>query len=188
VAIVAPAARPAPAPQVAIVAPAPLPAPAKQAAIAVRAPLRESAVAAKAGSRLERLSLGEVALLTSPLPQWRSQLVNRSVHSTTIRFVPLRTAQVRMPGVRLLNAARHQGLAARTRSYLTDRGWRQIAIGDAGQVRDRSIILYPRARRATAQRLAAQFGFAIARRASGTDVVMLLGRDAAKNARRRALG
>ena len=138
--------------------------------------------------RLERLSLGEVALMTSKPPQWRAQMVSRSDRSTTVRFVPLRTAEFRMPGVRLLNAARHHSLAALTRSYLTGRGWRQIAIGDARQIRDRSIIFYPRARRATAQRLAAQFGFAIAMRSTGTDVVMLLGRDAVRPARIRATG
>lgn len=140
------------------------------------------------GARLERLSLGEVALLTSKRPQWRAQMVSRSDRSTTVRFVPLRTAGLRMPGVRLLNAARHQSLAALTRSYLAGRGWRQIAIGDAPQMRNRSVILYPRSRRATAQRLAAQFGFAIVMRSSGTDVVMLLGRDAARKARIRATG
>lgn len=134
----------------------------------------------KAPARLERMSLGEVALVTTGRPQWRSQVVGRTAQSTTIRYVPLRTAQTRLVQIRLLNAARHQGLAARTRSLLAYRGWRQLGIGDSTRVRRTSLILYPPNRRATAERLAAQFGFPIARRASGNEFVMLLGRDAAK--------
>ncbi|MEO6255881.1 MAG: tetratricopeptide repeat protein [Sphingomicrobium sp.] len=133
--------------------------------------------------RLERLSLGEVALVNSGRPQWRAQMVQRSERSTTIRFVPLRTASVQTAGVRLLNAARYQGLAANTRSFLAVRGWRKIEIGDAAKVRQTSLILYPPSRRGTAKRLAAQFGFAIASRPEGTDLVMLIGRDATKSRR-----
>ena len=147
--------------------------------------------------RLERMSLGEVALVTSGRPQWRAQTVQRSDRSTTIRFVPLRTASaranavrtasMRTGGVRLLNAARYKGLAANTRSYLAVRGWRRIEIGDAPQVRQTSLILYPPSRRVTAKRLAAQFGFAIASRPEGTELVMLIGRDATRS-RRHASG
>ena len=153
--------------------PLPAPAPAVEEAPAVSpespvraAPVRSVAVERRSptGSapRLERLSLGEVALVTTGRPQWRAHLVQRTERSTTIRFVPLRTASARPTGVRLLNAARSQGLAANTRKYLAGRGWQQIAIGDAPKVRQNSIILYPPSRRGTAQRLAAQFGFAIA--------------------------
>ena len=134
-------------------------------------------------------------LVTSAQPHWRAQTVQRTDRSTTIRFVSLqaasartasgrvagvRTAAARTAGIRLLNAARYQGLAANTRSYLAVRGWRKIAIGDAPSVRQTSLILYPPSRRATAKRLAAQFGFAIASRPEGSELVMLIGRDATR--------
>ena len=82
------------------------------------------------------------------------------------------------PNIRLLNAARRQGLAASTRAVLLDRGWRKIAIGDALQTRDRSVVIYPASRRELGVKLAAQFGFRseVSTRVEG--VVVLLGRDA----------
>ena len=101
--------------------------------------------------------------------------------------VPLKAAMAASrPNVRLLNAARHQGLAARTRTALLDRGWRKIAIGDAAQVRARSIVLYPADRRALGLRVAAQFGFASAINRDSDEVLVLLGRDAASLSFRRA--
>ena len=158
-----------------------------------RAPVRSVAVEPSSpvsfGPRLERLSLGEVALRTSGRPQWRATTVQRSDRSTSIRFVPLRdpsvrTASLRMAGVRLLNAARYQGIAANTRSILALRGWKRIEIGNAARVRQTSLILYPPSRRATAKRLAAQFGFAMASRPEGSELVMLIGRDASRLKRR----
>lgn len=127
--------------------------------------------------RLQRLSPGEVALLTGTGPAWKTDVVAQSQQSVTVRFVPLRTASVR-PNIRLLNAARRQGLAASTRAVLLDRGWRKIAIGDALQTRDRSVVIYPAARRELGVKLAAQFGFRsqVSTRVEG--VVVLLGRDA----------
>ena len=142
----------------------------------------------KASARLERLSPGEVALITTGRPQWRSKVVGRTAQSTTIRYVPLRTAQSRPVQLRLLNAARYQGLAARTRRLLATRGWRQLAIGDATRVRRTSLILYPPNRRSTAESLARQFGFPIATRAGGDEFVILLGRDATSIAGARTKG
>ncbi|HEU4705490.1 MAG TPA: LytR C-terminal domain-containing protein, partial [Sphingomicrobium sp.] len=139
-----------------------------------------SAPLAQPAQRIERLSLGEVALVTSGRPQWRPLVVGRTAQATTVRFVPLRAAQAGPVKIRLLNAARYQGLAARTRRLLAERGWRQLAIGNARRVRQTSIILYPANRRALARRLGAQFGIAIAKRASGTELVVLLGRDSAR--------
>jgi hypothetical protein len=147
-------------------------------------PVAALPVAAGRGPRLERTSLGEVALLTTKAPQWASMVVKQDQRSATVRFVPLRQASARLASVRLLNAARVQGLAARTRSTLFNRGWRAIAIGDAGAMRQRSLVLYPSHRRATAMSLARQFGFATAERASGKEITVLLGRDAALMARR----
>jgi|GEM_PF-2380710 len=166
---------------------APLPPAPAPVAIARSAPL-EVLPSLKAPTRLERLSPGEVALVTTGKPQWRSQVVGRTAQSTTIRYVPLRTAQARPVQIRLLNAARHQGLAARTRNLLADRGWRRMAIGDANRVRQTSLILYPPNRRGTAVRLGAQFGIPIAKRASGNEFVMLIGRDLAKRTAPRARG
>jgi hypothetical protein len=128
------------------------------------------------------LSLGEVALVTSSAPLWRAKLVERSPRSATIGFRPLAQPPVRLANVILLNAARSRGLAARTRTYLSERGWSRIAIGDAPRVLGASTIVYPASRRATAVRLANQFGFALRhqRSDSGT-LTILLGRDAAQN-------
>jgi hypothetical protein len=83
--------------------------------------------------------------------------------------------------VRLLNAARYRGLAARTRTLLAQRGWRGMAIGNSRITRRTSLIIYPIAHREAAVRLAAQLGFATAARPTGTEIVVLLGRDAARS-------
>jgi hypothetical protein len=150
---------------------------------AVRPPARQ-AIAAGPAPKLERLSLGEVALVTPGAPRWASLVVIQAQRSATVRFVPLKQSNVRMASVRLLNAARVQGLAARARNSLLDRGWRGIAIGDANAARAQSLVLYPAHRRATALSLARQFGFKTAQRASGREITVLLGRDAAALARR----
>jgi hypothetical protein len=126
---------------------------------------------------LERLSPGVVALITQVPTAWRPQVVARTAQATTVRWVPLREASAR-PNIRLLNAARHQGLAARTRDYLLDRGWRKIAIGDASEVRATSVVYYPSHRQGTARSLAAQFGFRATQATKGNELVVLLGRDA----------
>ncbi|WP_309662579.1 LytR C-terminal domain-containing protein [Sphingomonas sp.] len=138
------------------------------------------------GPRIERLSLREVELVTATAPQWHALTVGRTQRSATVRFIPLRQAALRPAGVRVLNAARVDRLAARTRIYLADRGWRAVSIGDAPAVRMRSIILYPANRRRVAERLSVQFGFAIAQRAGARQVTILLGRDAARDSALRA--
>ena len=135
------------------------------------------------GIRLERLSMREVALVTRSEPRWEAKTVARTATSTTIRFE--KKAQ---PAVTLLNAARVQGLAARTRAYLAGRGFTGARIGDAPAIRRQSTILYGATDAARAERLAAQFGFALERRESTRQgVVILLGRDAASNAALRLL-
>ena len=125
--------------------------------------------------RIERLSMGEVALITAAEPLWRSQSATGD-RNATARFVPLRPS-VESADVRLLNAARVNRLAARTRAYLAGRGWRSISIGDADAVRRRSVILYPAGQREVARRLSAQFGFSIAPADEVRQVTVLLGRD-----------
>ncbi len=125
------------------------------------------------GPHLERLSLGEVALVTRSEPIWKAAMVKRSAKSATFRWVAVR------PVARLLNAARVQGLAARARAHLADRGWRRLGIGDANSTRAKTLVLYPAFRRGTAQRLANQFGFTQLKPFNGNEIVVLLGRDAA---------
>ncbi|MCW3797184.1 LytR C-terminal domain-containing protein [Sphingomonas sp. BN140010] len=116
------------------------------------------------GPRLERLSFGEVALVTSAKPRWR---------------VPQSAAPVQFaaPSIRLLNAARAQGLAARTRAYLSEQGWRRLAIGNAPAPLARSVILYPTTRRVAAERLGRELGVTVLRPNRAPEIVMLLGRD-----------
>ncbi|HET9810998.1 MAG TPA: LytR C-terminal domain-containing protein [Sphingomicrobium sp.] len=129
--------------------------------------------------RLVRLSLGEVALLTRAQPVWDAKLVRQSAQSVTFKFVEVR------PVARLLNAARKQGLAARTRERLTNKGWKPIEIGDAPAVREKTLVVYPASKRQMAERLAKQFGFAQLHQFAGSSIVVLLGRDAARRERQR---
>ena len=173
--------RAVPAPQAGAAKAARLPAPAAQ--MAARNPAEP---AARPRLELERVSMGEVALLTSGRLQWKPQVVRRSAESTTVRFVPLqRPVAIAQARIRLLNAARRQGLAARTRTYLAQRGWQKMAIGNAPATRQRSVILYPVGQRDLAKRLSAQFGFAMQRRMAGRDIILLLGRDASPAMRER---
>ena len=170
-----------------LTAPQPVPVniPSEFASVALLRPIEERipepSVAEERGPRTERMSTGEIALITVSKPEWRSTTVASSERSTKVRFVPLRQQAALGPvKVRLLNAARVDKLAARTRTWLGSRGWRGLAIGNAPATRKRSVILYPAAQREMAQRLSAQFGFPLSRRASGSHVVVLLGADAAR--------
>jgi tetratricopeptide (TPR) repeat protein len=126
--------------------------------------------------RLERMSPGEVALVTTGKPLWQAVLVSRTRLSTTVRWEPIRSAAAQPP-IRLLNAARHQGLAARTRQSLSSQGWSKLAIGDAPKVRNSSIVLYPGQHESIARNLASRLGFRAVSVARGDAIVVLLGRD-----------
>jgi tetratricopeptide (TPR) repeat protein len=153
-----------------------LPPPPAQSVTVALAPPRPAPVAVErsAGAvRLERLSMREVALVTSTAPRWEARTLAQTATSTTVRFE-------KKPAVTLLNAARVQGLAARTRAYLATRGFRGANIGDAPAVRKQSAIVYSTVDATRAERLAAQFGFSLERRqGAAVGVVILLGRDAA---------
>lgn len=126
--------------------------------------------------RLERLSRGEVELITTSTPVWRLSSSRRASTETAVAWVPLRPT----PGgtnVQILNAARRQGLAASARSLLVNRGWRKIAVGDAPALQHRSVVLYPVSQTRIGRSLAAQFGIA-SRVVKGRAVVLILGRDA----------
>jgi tetratricopeptide (TPR) repeat protein len=118
--------------------------------------------------RLVRLSLTEVALFTTDGPRWKKP--EQQAH---------RLAAVKPVELRILNAARVDRLAARTRAYLGDFGWRRVEIGDAAKVRSRSLIIYPTGSRAAASKLSSRFGFAMAPRNDVRQLTILLGRDAA---------
>lgn len=129
------------------------------------------------GPRLERLSPGEVALVTTTEPIWRRPAAPPVRTSATVQWIPLQKAA--RPNVLVLNAARFQGVAGRARTVLADRGWRRIQIGDARTTREKSVVLYPAHRSVLGRGLAAQFGFA-ARLSPDVEVpTLLLGRDAA---------
>lgn len=136
---------------------------------------RDAAVALPPSPRLERLSLGEVALVTTGKPLWKTPGNVQTASTTTVRWVALESSRDR-PNVRILNAARSQGLAASARTVLRDRGWRKLAVGDAPTVLRKSVVLYPKGREALGRRLARQFGVS-AQMAERDDVVLMLGRD-----------
>lgn len=130
------------------------------------------------GPRLERLSLGEVALITGPGPRWRVQQAEVKQPKPLTGAAAVRLAAARS-GIRLFNAARVEKLASRTRSYLAKRGWTVASVGDVALSRSRSLILYPADKRGTAARLSSQFGFAMEQRSDVSQVTILLGSDAA---------
>jgi Flp pilus assembly protein TadD len=129
--------------------------------------------------RIERLSLGEVALITGAGPQWRVPQAQPIVRKPLTGAAAIRHAAAAPKGIRLFNAARVDKLASRARSYLADRGWTVASVGDVILPRSRSVILYPSDKRVTAARLSAQFGFAMEQRTNLRQVTILLGSDAA---------
>ena len=173
------------------------------------AQVAETDVPAATGPYLQRKSRGEVSLITTPHSVKSKQLEAgirgplvlahatpapaerpdapspRPLLATAVRWVPLRFASAPQ-NVVLLNAARSQGLAARTRNLLAGRGWRSIGIGNARRQRERSLVLYPAARAFTARRLAAHFGCKAIRTASVKAIVVLLGRETAPRRSSRA--
>jgi hypothetical protein len=146
---------------------------------------------------LERSTRGEVLLVTVQRPVEVAQSAARPIQhaaarapgappapvdrpaalaATQVRWVPLKGAR---PGnIQILNAARLQGLAAHTRNALAVRGWRRMAIGNAREVRQHSLVLYGSTRLHLAKRLAAQFRCRAVKVSGMRSVVVLLGRDA----------
>jgi hypothetical protein len=166
-------------------------------------PIELSAAAslAASGPRLERTSRSEVALITAPQPRQMALLDRiplKQQMSSAARPIPAPAAPVRPPlrpvlatmvqwlplkyasgtqNVQLLNAARSHGLAGQTRTALVNRGWRKIGVGNAREVRQRSLVLYAPARALIARRLAMQFHCKAVKVAGLRSVVVLLGRD-----------
>ena len=109
--------------------------------------IAEVAVRPELGPRLERMSSGEVSLITAteaipvarPVRQHRSRSSSRTSRAVAVLNSPRPAVlcslprfagcppYARRPGnIQILNAARTQRLAARTRAILLDRGWRKI--------------------------------------------------------------
>lgn len=122
--------------------------------------------------RLERLTLGEVALTTTTAVRWQPVPV-QAPRAQQARLGPIQT-----PALRILNAARVQGLAGSARAMLLRRGWRAMEVGDAQKVHAVSLLYAPRHRVQTAARLAAQFSFPVRVVPSRRDFVLVLGTNA----------
>ncbi len=127
------------------------------------------------GPRLERISSGEIALVTTAKPLWTAVAQAKSQATVTARWIRLspRSANANLV---VLNAARVKGLAGKARAVLEQRGWRQIEIGDHAEVRSASAVYYPRDRQRLGRSLAAQFGIA-AKPTDGKVLTLMLGRD-----------
>jgi hypothetical protein len=128
--------------------------------------------------RLERLSPGEVALVTNGQPIWTPPGGTRVAEAAKVQWIPLQPSST----VQVLNGARSQGLAATVRMVLLQRGWRRISVGTSTAIEEKSFILYPQHRAALARRLAAQFGVRTRLVHSG-GIVLVLGRDIASSLR-----
>jgi len=142
------------------------------ASATVTLPPARTAAPLRTALRLERLSAGEVALVTSERSPWTVRKVAATARSVTIQFEK-REAMV------VLNAARVAGIAARTRDYLATRGFTGARIGDAPATRRQTLIRYPAAARTRAERIAAQFPFSAKLEATTGPLTLLVGRDAA---------
>ena len=121
--------------------------------------------------RLERLSLTEIALITGDGPRWKRP-------SAQPPATPARVASPKPMELRILNAARVDRLASRTRAYLIRHGWKRVVVGDAAAVRASSLILYPNGSQAAASRLSARLGFEMQARTNVRQLTVLLGKDA----------
>jgi len=129
------------------------------------------------GPRLERLSRGEVALVTTGKPIWNTQVQPRMASASSgVRWAALQPSPGARPNIQVLNAARTHGIAGSARTVLLNRGWRRIDVGDAPSTREKSVVLYSRNRAKLGKSLAAQFGVA-ARMVERDVLVLVLGRD-----------
>ena len=118
------------------------------------------------GPRMVRLSMGEVALVTRPDSPFGA--VAQRANDTTIH-APLR----------ILNAARVQGIAARTRKLLAANGAGPADIGDALRRQGHSELRFARGEGEKARRLAAKLPFPVLLVERDGPMVLLVGRNAA---------
>ena len=121
--------------------------------------------------RLERLSSGEVALLTKPSSPWTTRVAAAATRSASIRFDG-------RPAIVVLNAIRVPGIAAHTRDVLVARGFGRSRIGDAAKIVRHSEIRFAPSQRASAMRLAAQLPFAHPVAVASGPLTLVIGRNA----------
>ncbi|MBW0144066.1 CHAT domain-containing protein [Sphingomicrobium clamense] len=133
-------------------------------------------------ARLERMSSGEVALVTTATPAWesrpayRSEVVDRTRTKTTVQFT---RAKVEAAPVMLIGAGNSMQLAERAKTRLVAEGVRVADTGKSSTARARSVLFYPKGREEDAKALVARFGFRIAAQAGPVEVMTLhLGKDA----------
>ena len=119
------------------------------------------------GPRLVRLSLGEVALMTRPGSPFAAAAARPQTDSTV--HAPLR----------ILNAARVQGIAARTRTLLASKGLRGADIGNAPGRNQHRELRYAKADVRRAQALAAKLPFKVLLVERDGPMTLLVGRNAA---------
>lgn len=118
------------------------------------------------GPRLERISAGEVELVTRPSPPDAQSASARRVADGG--------------PVRVLNAVGRRGQAARMERHLRTIGWTQVSVGDASSRRARSFIASPPRSADAARRLSQALSFRpmVTISPSARQVSLVLGRDA----------
>ena len=166
-------------------------------------PVASAAAVASFGSashdrvpRLERLSTGEVALVTNrgasevqaatqtgnrpgqPLPIHLVRNTGRElVFALGDRSQPVRPTTAPL---RILNAVGRLGQAGRMRGYLQSRGWSSLSVGDAATRRDSSLVIAPAGKIEEARALARTLPFPVNLRASSRvgPIMLVLGTNA----------
>ncbi|NNC48889.1 MAG: tetratricopeptide repeat protein [Sphingomonas sp.] len=156
-----------------------------------------SAVKIATGPRLERVSTGEVMLITrldkvapdAPRPT-RSAASAVTLLSTApdaarenavVADQRVARTHVEPAPVLLINASRRQGVAENARGLLAGQGYAELKIDTSPTGRARTILLYPRGQRAEAEKLARRFGFPVVFQVGPVEQMTLhLGRDAAQ--------
>jgi hypothetical protein len=137
--------------------------------------------------RLERLSTQEIALVT----------IGGSRRGVEVMLDPptprapkpvAKTEPASHAPLLVLNAIGRRGEAAKARSYLAGVGWRQVAVGDSSRRLSRSVILFPRTLRSSAEKLSNSLPFKPRSIESPrvTRLVLLLGRNASGLENRRS--
>lgn len=133
-------------------------------------------------ARLERLTSGEVALVTTNKPVWerrpayRTRVVEKTPTATTVQFT--RAAREPAP-VMLIAAGASVRLAEAARTQLAPEGVKVVETTRSPTARARSVLFFPKGREEDAKALVARFGFRIAAQVGPVDVMTLhLGADA----------
>jgi tetratricopeptide (TPR) repeat protein len=140
------------------------------------APAVKNLPAAVRQEGLERISIHEVTLVTKmPAQSAKAAAAER------IQIAPLEEISLGKTSLRVMNAVGRKGQAARMRAYLGNKGWGKVAVGDAADRRNKSVILYPVGCEASARLLAGHLPFKTPVRVSekATRIVLLLGLNSA---------